>query len=134
MSFDVDLFVQNLKNNQLNNGQITDISVDDYINQILERTGNDTKIIEKLIMDTSMYLPSICESFIKFYHLNQEITYQALKNVFIKKVLNKKNSDIFSFMFNVEEITYRPYYIFQDVHNHYYDNSYLLYYRIYNEE
>ena len=37
-------------------------------------------------------------------------------------------------MLNVEEITYRPYYILQDVHNHYYDNNCLLYYRIYNEE
>lgn len=134
MFFNINLFVQNFKNNQLNNGQIKAISVDEYINQILEKTGNDSQTIEKLIIDTSMYLPSICESFIKFYHLNQEIAYQVLKNVFIKKVLNRKNSDIFSFMLNVEEITYRLYCIFQDVHNHYYDNSYLLYYRIYNEE
>jgi len=134
MSFDIDLFVQNFKNNQLNNGQIEDMNVDNYINQILKKTGNDVKTIEKLVIDTSMYLPSVCESFIKFYHLNQEVTYQALKNVFIKKVLNKRNSDIFSFMLNVEEIAYRSYYIFQDVHNHYYDSTYLLYYQIYNEE
>ena len=66
MSFNIDLFVQNFKNNQLNNGQIKDLNIDNYINQILEKTGNDTKTIEKLIMDMSMYLPSVCESFIKF--------------------------------------------------------------------
>ena len=88
MEFNYKLFVQKFLNNELDQFQDQQI-IDDDINNILQEIKNIRKnefnlekSINKIIIDTSKYLPYISLEFCIIYYNNNEIVYQALSNIY----------------------------------------------------
>lgn len=95
--FDYELFVNKFLDNQLE--QIKDIdqllNIDD-INNILQlikdKQQNDfilEEIIQKIIIDSSNYLPQISLNFSRYYFFNQKITVQSYINIYKNFKINK---------------------------------------------
>ena len=99
----VSLFIKKFLNNQLNDRTIKDQKIyDEEVKQIIIKLPNK---LNELIITTSHYLPEISMSIMNLCFYDQELIYQALKNIYIKYLYKCPNKSITSFALIIGELT-----------------------------
>lgn len=108
------LFVEKFLNNQLNCIQNEDQFLSgkdinlilDKIKKIQQDKFNIESTIEKMIIDTNIYLPNVSKSLIKIYFYNQQLIYQIFKQKYYKcndKNINYFINEVFNYLEMISE-------------------------------
>lgn len=99
--FDYIFFTDKLLNNQLNtfidiDQKLSGKNINNILNELKNIQGdkfNLIDVINKIILDSSIYFPLICYSFLKCYFFDQNVFWQAIKNIYLNSYKNKDSID-----------------------------------------
>ena len=108
------LFIEKFLNNQLNCIQNEDQFLSgkdinlilDKIKKIQQDKFNVESTIEKMIINTNIYLPNVSKSLIKIYFYNQQLIYQIFKQKYYKcndKNINYFINEVFNYLEMISE-------------------------------